>query len=89
MGEPPAGMLKPQAHHDLPQKFASKFEAKGIDINDPAYGRWVEGGPVGNHQKWSKAFNDAWDDFFTRNPDATRGQILQEMRKLRADPRFQ
>ncbi len=89
MGEPPAGMLKPQAHHDLPQKFASKFEAKGIDINDPAYGRWVEGGPVGNHQKWSAAFNKEWERFFAKSPEATREQIIDKMNQLRTDPRFQ
>jgi hypothetical protein len=89
MGEPPAGMVKPQAHHDLPQKFAEKFEAKGIDINNPAYGRWVEGGPVGNHQKWGAAFNKEWERFFARFPEASREQILQEMQKLRVDPRFQ
>ena len=30
-----------EAHHDLPQALRDRFEAKGLDIDDPAYGRWV------------------------------------------------
>ncbi|HEV3137719.1 MAG TPA: hypothetical protein VGZ26_07435, partial [Pirellulales bacterium] len=93
MGEPPAGMTKPEAHHDLPRMFASEFSAKGLDIEDPAFGRWVEGGPVGGHQRWSSQFNNEWRDFFSQfpanGPGPTREQILSYMNKLRLDPRFQ
>lgn len=91
MGDPPSGMIKPQAHHDLPQadRFQPHWNRAGLDIDDPAFGRWVEGGPVGDHQKWSKTFNDEWDAFFDQFPAATRDQILDQMNKLRIDPRFQ
>ena len=89
MRAPPANMKRPQAHHDLPQKFRNKFEKAGLDIDDPAYGRWVEGGPVGGHQKWSGAFQDEWEEFFATFPNPTRDQILDQMQKLRANPRYQ
>jgi hypothetical protein len=91
MGDPPSGMLRPQAHHDLPQapRFKPHWDRAGLDIDDPAFGRWVEGGPVGDHQKWSAEFNQEWDDFFRRFPEASREQILEQMNRLRGDPRFQ
>jgi RHS repeat-associated protein len=89
MGDPPSKMTKPEAHHDLPQKFRDRFERRGIDIDDPQYGRWVEGSPVGRHQNWSAEFNREWEDFFRRNPNASKADILEFMRRLQADPRFQ
>jgi hypothetical protein len=88
MGKPPSGMKDPQAHHDLPQKFRDRFQKAGLDIDDPAHGIWVEGGPVGGHQKWSREFNSEWDRFFRENPSATRDQILGQKDALRSDPRF-
>jgi hypothetical protein len=64
-----------------------EFEAYGIDIDDPAFGRWVEGGPQGGHQKWSKEFNTEWRIFFNRNP--SRQEIISFSGKMRTDPRFQ
>lgn len=89
MGKPPAHLRNPQAHHDLVWKHRDKFERAGLDVNDPAHGRWVEGGPVGDHQKWSSAFEKEWDDFFARNPDPSKEEILERMNQLRVDPRFQ
>ena len=91
MGDPPSFMIKPQAHHDLPQapRFQKYWDRAKLDISDPAFGRWVEGGTVGNHQKWSRTFNREWDNFFRRNPRANRDQILEQMNRLRNDPRFQ
>jgi hypothetical protein len=89
MGDPPAGMRKPQAHHDLSQKFRDRFERAGLDIDDPAHGRWVEGSPVGRHQNWSPEFNREWERFFARNPNPTQQQILDFKNTLRTDPRFQ
>ena len=91
MGNPPSGMIKPQAHHDLPQaeRFRPHWDRVGLDIDDPAFGRWVEGGPVGDHQKWSAEFNREWDKFFNANSMATREEILNQMNRLRIDPRFQ
>jgi|GEM_PF-3123679 len=91
LGDPPSGLQRPQAHHDLPQadRFKEHWERAGLDNDNAAYGRWVEGGPVGNHQKWSAEFNREWDQFFERSPNATREQILEQMEALRSDPRFQ
>ena len=91
MGRPPSGMINPQAHHDLPQadRFLKQWEHAGLDIHDPAHGRWIEGSPVGGHQKWSAEFNREWDEFFELNPNATRKQILKQKELLRNDPRFQ
>jgi hypothetical protein len=89
MSDPPPGMKKPQAHHDLPEKFRDKFEAKGLDIDDPKNGRWVEGGPEGGHQKWSHEYNKEWEKFFDDHPNASKEEILEEVNKLRNDPRFQ
>jgi hypothetical protein len=91
MGDPPAHMKKAEAHHDLPEapKFQEHWDRVGLDINDPKYGRWVEGGPVGDHQKWSKEFEKEWDKFFEKNPEASREEILKHMNDLQADPRFQ
>jgi hypothetical protein len=81
----------PQAHHDLPQApdLQKQWKRVGLDNNDPKYGRWVEGGSQGDHQKWSYAFNQEWRNFFDQYPEATEDQILQQMNKLRNDPRFQ
>ena len=80
-GAPPAWMKKPQAHHDLPQKFRREFEPRGLDIDDPKYGRWVDGGPTGDHQKWSKRFNKEWEDFLQEEPSVQ--QILDQMEDMR------
>jgi hypothetical protein len=89
LADPPPGMVKPQAHHDLPQAFKKDFDKAGVNINDPSFGRWVEGGSIGDHQKWSKEFNDQWREFFRTNRDPSREQILDRMSELRSDPRFQ
>jgi hypothetical protein len=86
---PPKGMKQPQAHHDLPQKFEGRFKTAGLDIHDPKYGRWVEGSPTGNHQKWSYDFNKEWETFFRNNKRPSTEKILNKMNELRANPKFQ
>ena len=83
LGDPPKGMTNPQAHHDLPQEFRDQFERAGLDIDTKPYGRWVEGGPVGDHQRRAREFNREWSEFFERNPRPTQGQILETMNDLR------
>ena len=75
--------------HGLEAKYYASVGFTYLDIDDPAFGRWVEAGPVGDHQKWSAAFNREWDNFFRDNPMATRDEILRRMNELRIDPRFQ
>ena len=87
---PPRHMKNPQAHHDLPQAFKDDyFGPLGLDIDDPAFTRWVEGSPQGLHQNWSGEFNDHWRRFFDDNPVPTREQVVSKMLELRIDRRFQ
>jgi RHS repeat-associated protein len=91
MGDPPPGMTNPQAHHDLPWEFRNWFaEARrGLDVNDPNFGRWVEGTPPGQHQNWSHAYSDAWRTFIENNPTADRWQVLDNLRQLLSSGRYQ
>ena len=74
-----------QAHHDLPQALRDRFEAVGLDIHDPAYGRWVGDG----HQKWSREFGRKWRELFGENADPTAEEILAKMNELRATGKYQ
>ena len=73
-----------QAHHDLPQALRDRFEAVGLDIHDPAYGRWVGDG----HQKWSREFENEWRGFLDA-ADRTPEDILAKMEALRATERYE
>ena len=84
-GPPPAWMTKPEAHHDLPQKFRRNFERAGVDIDDPKYGRWVERHP---HRKWTRELNDEWEKFFNLNRRPTQEQILDKLNKLKVQENF-
>jgi hypothetical protein len=86
MEPPPPELKNPQAHHDLPVKHEKIFERKGLDINDPENGRWVEGGPEGNHQKWSYDYNEEWKKYLADNP--TPEQIMQKMYEMRNNPKY-
>ncbi len=91
LGEPPASMANPQAQHDLPWTFRKWFagEGRGLNVNDPAFGRWVSGTPPGSHQRWSAQFEAQWRQFIVDNPGATRQHVLDFMSGLRSDVRFQ
>jgi hypothetical protein len=89
MGQPPAGMTNPNAHHDLPWTFRDWFAQRGLNVNDPRFGRWVEGTPPGGHQRWSAAFDAEWRQFKDRFPNATADDVIAFMNRLRSDPRFQ
>ena len=77
--EGPPPFAGAQAHHDLPQALRDRFEAKGLDIDDPAYGRWV--GP--DHQSWSAKFAREWRNFLNA-ADRSPQEILAKMEELRA-----
>ena len=79
-GPPPEWMVKPEAHHDLAQAFRGRFEKIGLDIDDPAYGRWV---PMAEHRKLAWQFNQEWRRFFERFPNPTPEQVLAKMEELR------
>ncbi len=89
MGDPPPEMVNPNAHHDLSWNYKEWFASRGLDVNDPRFGRWVEGNPPGTNQTWSDKFDREWADFIRRNPQATEAKILDFMNQLRIDPRFQ
>lgn len=72
-GEIPEGA---QAHHVLPQQFASRFKALGLDIHDPRFGAWW--GP--GHQQHAAEYNRAWNAFLSTNP--TTEQTLQFARGI-------
>jgi hypothetical protein len=82
----PAGMHNPQAHHELPWVHKKWFAEHGLDVNDPAYGRWVEGNPKTwewykawlkqkkdweFHQNWSADYNEAWRQFIRNEVPTT------------------
>jgi RHS repeat-associated protein len=90
MGQPPPNMSKPQAHHNLPWKFRAWFagRGRGLNVNDPQFGRWVEGTPPGEHQRWTSAYNMEWERFIQQNPSATRPEVLDFMNQLLSSGRF-
>lgn len=87
LGPKPANLVKAEAHHDLPCFLQDRFLEYGLDINNPQFGRWVEGTPPGLHQVWTSKFNDEWRAFFAGN--VTTESIITKMNELRVDDRFQ
>jgi hypothetical protein len=90
----PGSFKRPQCHHDLWFAKREWFAAHGLDVNNTAYLRWVEGTPHGGtpgnwqfHQDWHGDFEDDWTAFINaENPEIpyTESQILQFMTSLRA-----
>ncbi len=66
-----------QAHHIFPQKFASFFKSKGINIHDPSLLKWWE---TASHLKNARAYNEAWIKFIRTNP--SKAEILDFGSKL-------
>jgi hypothetical protein len=84
----PSDMLNPQVHHDLPWAYRDWFAERGLNVNDPQFGRWVSGSPQGPHQNWTRAYNDAWKAFMESSPNATRKDVLSYLRHLRERGRY-
>jgi hypothetical protein len=63
-----------QAHHVLPQALESRFKSlfPNLNIHDPKWGAWVEGGV---HQGWSSRYQSAWETWLAKNPNATLSQL--------------
>jgi hypothetical protein len=68
-----------QAHHVFPKKYASQFSKAGININDPKYGTWWNSS---SHLQNAAGYNAAWGEFFTKYPNATQLQILNQGRSM-------
>jgi len=82
-------MINPQAHHNFPWTFREWFAKRGINVNNPNYGRWVEGTPPGSHQIWSAAYEDEWAEYIYQvNPNATARDIFGFLDELLRSGRF-
>jgi len=75
----PSSMKNPQAHHVLPQSLESYFANLNININDPKWGAWVEGG---THQKWSNQYITEWKTWLNSHRHATVQDVTNQAGKL-------
>jgi hypothetical protein len=77
----PKGQKNAEAHHVLPQALESQFKKlfPNLNIHDPRWGTWVEGGI---HQGWSKAYQTAWEQWLAKNTNATMAQLEAQAAKL-------
>lgn len=82
MGAPPPGFQNPQAHHNFPWTSRDRFAEVGIDVNEPQWGRWVEGAPQGPHQGWTADYEGEWRVFFEQMPEFTEAQVHQKLQEL-------
>ena len=67
------------AHHVLPRAFESTFERAGLNIHDPRFGAWWEGG---EHLKNAAQYNREWNRFLSA--DRSSGEILEFGRRISA-----
>ncbi len=79
-----------EAHHLLPQaqRFRKFFERAGLDIEDfkiPLDRAKHRLKPDGVHTNSGGNWNRVWDNFFEANPNATKGQILRQLDRMRKD----
>jgi RHS repeat-associated protein len=73
-----------ETHHLLPREFERQFKAKGLDIEEYTYNLPKSDHrlkPDGLHTGTGRGgdWNQAWRDFFAKNPDPAREQILQQL----------
>ncbi len=70
------------AHHMLPDELAQYFSSLGLEIHDPVFVAWVKGG--GEHQRWSKRYNDAWKEWLSQFKDRvpTLDEILAQAKRM-------
>jgi hypothetical protein len=87
---PRPSFSKPQAHHDFPWKHVEWFAQHGIDVNNPAFGRWVT---EREHILWEKqlpiTYEKYWD--LVREEETARGILftIQELLDKLAQARAQ
>jgi len=78
-----------QAHHDLPWELRDEFALRGVDVNNPAFGRWVD---PDTHKQWhnqaNPGFNDYWKQFFA-DEDLLDPYTIQEILDKLAEARSQ
>lgn len=79
----PKGLGNPEAHHMLPQALEDLFNRLelGINIHDPRWGAWVEGGL---HQQWNPRFTADWRQWLLANPGTTLADVITKATELAA-----
>jgi hypothetical protein len=73
-----------EAHHDLPWEFRVFFAEHGVNVNNPAFGRWIH---KKDHDVWHKGagggeYNAFWQDFIDLEQGAGRYSTLDILAKL-------
>ena len=64
-----------EAHHTLPQKHRSEFEALDINIDEPGNVVWRK---KENHRKQNHQHTKKWDDYINNHPAANKEDILKQ-----------
>lgn len=82
--------LRIEGHHQLPQKYADKFEALGLDIEDYLIDIDIQDHrllPNGLHTAdvWEESWNQRWKGFFAEFRTPTRQQVLDFLTRLRKE----
>ncbi len=76
LGPKPKGKFT--AHHDFIWAEKKWFACHGIDVNDPAYGRWMK---KEEHRGWhgwrGGEFNAWWNEWIAQEPEI--GYTMQEI----------
>ena len=74
-----------EAHHILPVKFEQYFKSTwkkenlDFDINNPAWGKWVD---QQQHKLFSKSYNDDWKAWIKEHKNTSVEEVLQHARKV-------
>ena len=63
-----------EARHTLPQKHRNDFEKLGINIDEPGNVVWRKSE---GHRAKSAEHTNAWDEFFDKNPQPTKEQVMK------------
>lgn len=77
-------------HHLLPQAWEAQFSRLGINIHDPKYGLVLDAldhrtGETALHRS---GWNRDWDDFFGKNSNPTKKQVIAKLQRMYRDPKY-
>ena len=68
-----------EAHHTLPQKYRTKFEEAGINIDEPGNVVWRK---TEEHRKNNYNITQEWNDFFEQHEKPSAEQIYKNRDKI-------
>ena len=68
-----------QAHHIFPHAFKEQFKKAGIDVNNPAFGAWLDAKKHNKHAYW---YNKEWQDYLSTHPEATKDEYFEQAKIL-------